>query len=166
MTTIGLPVARTVVNVLVTGGRHYTDRDSILVAFRAIETAAGWRWPGPYRFRLVHGACPMRRVNGRNASADMLADRVARQLLWEVVESAPGVAGFPAPWRQYGNAAGGIRNGWMVQRMLELDGERECVAFPDPDSRGTWDCVRRAREADIFTWVAAPGMGIEPDMSE
>lgn len=160
----------TVVTVLETGGRYYTDRDSIKVAFRAIETAAGWMWPGPYLFRLVHGACPLRWVgkkpNRVPASADMLADSVARELLWAVVESTPGIPGFPAPWDTHGKAAGRIRNDWMVDYVRRQPGEKMCVAFPDPDSRGTWDCVSQARKAGIYTWIAAPGMGAEPEEAD
>lgn len=55
---------------------------------------------------------------------------------------------FEADWTKYGNAAGGIRNQEMVDAAPEL-----CLAFPGPNSVGTWDAVRRASKAGIETFV-------------
>ena len=59
---------------------------------------------------------------------------------------------FPADWKQYGKAAGPIRN----QQMLD-EGKPELVlAFVDKpvvESRGTWDMVQRARKAQVLTHV-------------
>jgi hypothetical protein len=60
-----------------------------------------------------------------------------------------------AAWKQYGRAAGPKRN----QLMVDL-GATRMVAFPigdDTQSRGTWDCIRRARKAGIP--VTVYGMG-------
>lgn len=32
-------------------------------------------------------------------------------------------------------------------------GAEVCLAFPEDDSRGTWDCVRRAEKANILVKV-------------
>lgn len=50
-----------------------------------------------------------------------------------------------ADWIRYGNHAGPIRN----QQMVNLGGYIACLAFPLIGSRGTWDCVARARRAHI-----------------
>lgn len=60
-----------------------------------------------------------------------------------------------ADWKQHGRAAGPKRN----QLMVDLGATRMC-AFPigdDTQSRGTWDCIRRARKAGIP--VTIYGMG-------
>jgi hypothetical protein len=58
---------------------------------------------------------------------------------------------YKADWDAYGNAAGPKRNQQMVDDGLALkrlfSAELHCLAFPAPDSRGTHDCARRAREA-------------------
>lgn len=196
MTSIGLPEARTVVNVLVTGSREFWHRPTIRVAFEAIVAATLWTRPGPYRFRLIEGECPLRPVKldlpddelrrlghdpdlyGRTvqASADLIAASVAHEMGWEIVESAPGVRGFPADWDAYGKSAGHIRNAEMVKYLLAQPGEQVCVGFPMdgldvpyegplPDKGGTWDCLKRARDVGVRTWWAYPGMGAEPEVA-
>jgi hypothetical protein len=188
MTSIGLPEARTVVNVLETGSRDFWHRPTIRIAFEAITAAVAWNRPGPYRFRLIQGECPARfsksdlpddelaRLGHHPArfdhkilgSADALAASVAREMYWEVVESQPGVRGFPADWDAHkpadprkGNPAGFIRNQEMVDYLLRQDGLKVCIGFPTrfPISGGTADCLRRAHKAGIRTWVAPLGMG-------
>lgn len=51
--------------------------------------------------------------------------------------------GFPADWKQYGKAAGSIRN----QQMLDEGKPTLVVAFPG--GRGTADMVRRAEKTGI-----------------
>jgi len=55
---------------------------------------------------------------------------------------------FEADWEKYNNAAGGIRNQEMVDYNPEI-----CLAFPGPESKGTWDAIRRAKQARILTFV-------------
>lgn len=50
-----------------------------------------------------------------------------------------------AGWELFGKAAGGIRN----QEMVDYGNYVACLAFPLTGSRGTWDCVARARLANI-----------------
>lgn len=49
-----------------------------------------------------------------------------------------------ADWKQYGKRAGFLRN----QKMVNL-GADICLAFPLENSRGTHDCVKRARQFGI-----------------
>ena len=51
---------------------------------------------------------------------------------------------YPADWKNRGNAAGPERNAKMVQSGASI-----CLAFPTPQSAGTWDCIRRAAGAGI-----------------
>lgn len=74
---------------------------------------------------IVHGAAP---------GADSLASRYA-------YERKINVRAFGAKWGRYGSAAGGIRNG----KMLRTFPDALVVAFPTPKSKGTWDCVRKAK---------------------
>lgn len=84
---------------------------------------------------LLHG--PGEVVHGAARGADRIAGALADRLGWPV-------DAHPADWDRYGRAAGTMRN----RRMVEL-GADVCLAFPLPGSRGTWDCVRRARAAGI-----------------
>lgn len=55
---------------------------------------------------------------------------------------------FKALWKEHGKAAGGKRNQQMVDFNPDI-----CVAFPGPDSIGTWDAVRRAQKAEVLTFI-------------
>lgn len=110
--------------ILITGSRTYSD-------MRALEEAiegAPRRSDGIVT--IVHGDCPTG------------ADRLAK----EFCTSHPGFReeAHPADWGRRGKAAGPKRN----QEMVDL-GADICLAFPSEGSRGTWDCVRRARKAGI-----------------
>lgn len=101
---------------------------------------------------VVHGKCP----TGADEIADMWCIRAELILGYQVT-----VERYPADWqrtcdgrcthaRRFKNgkpwcpSAGPLRNQYMVNL-----GADECLAFPLPGSRGTWDCVRRARAAGI-----------------
>lgn len=58
---------------------------------------------------------------------------------WQVFEE------FPADWDKYGKSAGRIRN----QQMLDEGKPDLVVAFPGPESIGTWDMIRRAKKAGV-----------------
>lgn len=79
---------------------------------------------------IVHGACHLGGV-----------DRVAAQ--W--AQRTPGAdhEPHPAQWKG-GRGAGPRRNGEMVAL-----GAVVCLAFPGPDSTGTWDCLKQATRAGI-----------------
>lgn len=55
-------------------------------------------------------------------------------------------------WRLLGGRAGHERNQQMVDLCAQGD---HCLAFPSPVRRsaGTWDCVTRARAAQLAVWV-------------
>ncbi|GAB36469.1 DUF2493 domain-containing protein [Gordonia otitidis] len=111
--------------VLITGSRHWTDRatirDAITAATRAVPAS---------EVTIVHGDCPY-------GGADLIAADVATELGMRV-------EAHPADWKRLGKAAGPHRNQLMVDRGADV-----CLAFPEQGSRGTWDCVRRARTAGI-----------------
>ncbi len=87
-------------------------------------------------------------VEGAAAGADTLARQAARDLGLPVRE-------FRANWQRYGKAAGALRNQQMLDYLLEAD-QRLVLAFPLPQSRGTWDMVQRAKRVGIETRVFAP----------
>lgn len=77
------------------------------------------------------------------------ADRLAREAAeWCGIP----VQTYPADWSHYGKAAGGIRN----QRMLDEGRPDMVLACPDPESRGTWDMVRRAEAAGVPVRIVRP----------
>lgn len=81
---------------------------------------------------LIHGGAP---------GIDEIADRIANMWDWDVEV-------YPADWDSFGNAAGPMRNQQMVDSGADI-----CIAFPAPDSKGTWNCVNKARSAKIKTIV-------------
>jgi hypothetical protein len=108
--------------VLVCGGRNYTDYEKIRQTL--IELG------GSAKIELV--------IHGAADGADSLANRAAFEL------DIPAQA-VPADWKTYGRAAGPTRN----QFMLDQYHPNLCLAFPDEESRGTWDMVRRAKKAGV-----------------
>ena len=107
--------------IIITGSRHWIDRDEI-------DYLLYWACQEDEELVIVHGGCP--------TGADAIADEIARGM------DIP-VEVHPADW-SLGRRAGPLRN----QRMVDL-GADACHAFPLADSRGTWDCVRRAEAAGI-----------------
>ncbi len=106
--------------ILVTGARDWEDDWTIKQALNPYMV------PGN---TLVHGACP--------TGADMWAHTI-----WTSYELP--VEKFPAKWKEFGRAAGPIRNQHMVDTAPDI-----CIAFLVEGSRGTADCVKRARKAGI-----------------
>jgi hypothetical protein len=84
---------------------------------------------------LVHGACPV-----GDGGVDGIAERYITGPYRHLVTTEP----HPADFAGRGAKAGPERN----QRMVDL-GAGVCLGFPGPDSRGTWDCLKRAAEAGI-----------------
>jgi hypothetical protein len=107
--------------VIVCGGRKFNDFQKMATAMTLI----------PQNSVIVHGGAK---------GADHLAYKIAtiRGMTTEA---------HLADWKKHGKAAGPIRN----QAMLDtLDPKRDFVlAFPDPESKGTWDMVERARKAGV-----------------
>jgi hypothetical protein len=91
------------------------------------------------RVVLYHGACP--------TGVDKFANDFARAIGWIVRD-------YPADWIKFGpKIAGPKRN-----RRMTLDAASEarwaccecvCLAFPGPDSTGTYDCIGKAKKAGI-----------------
>ena len=79
-------------------------------------------------------------VEGGARGTDALAKQYAIEHHYEFIE-------FPADWDKYGKAAGIIRNDEMVNFIKD----KPCKAlfFWDGQSRGTGDCLRRAKRAGI-----------------
>lgn len=106
--------------IIVTGGRLFTNRE---FAWRCLDDLD---YPVTC---LVHG-------DARGA------DRLARD--WAIARGIEHVA-HPAPWHEYGPAAGPIRNAEMLRSHLaDLSA---VVVFPG--GTGTADMVRRAARAGV-----------------
>jgi hypothetical protein len=109
--------------VLICGGREFSNRD-LLFSTLDLEPDIGC---------IVQGG-----ARG--------ADRLAKE--WA---HSKGIAEFEcqAQWKTYGKGAGTKRNTWMVSFMRpDL-----VIAFPTPDSIGTWNMLRQAKELNIPTKV-------------
>lgn len=83
--------------VVVTGSRHYTDRDIIN---RILDDVVGTE-----NCYLLHGDC---------SGADTITDQ------WAIGKSNVKVVKYPANWDEYGKAAGPIRNTTMMKGAKEL----------------------------------------------
>jgi hypothetical protein len=109
----------TIIRLLVTGSRTYTDRARLERVLDAIHRKH------PIEV-LIHGACHL-------GGADTLADEWAKDR-GVPVKACPVIAG-DGPWPE----AGPRRN----HRMLVNERPTHCVAFPTANSKGTWDMVRQ-----------------------
>lgn len=114
--------------ILITGSRHGWDADDLGHALERLRA----EYPGA---TLVHGAA---------RGVDIQAATVWRS--WGLPTEA-----HPALWAAHGKGAGPIRNQEMVDAGAEI-----CVAFLVPGSRGTADCLTRARTAGIPTRIYEP----------
>lgn len=112
--------------ILITGSRTWSKFGVIEDAILGVAAGSSQQYKN---VTIVHGDAP---------GADTLADMVARK--WGMKIEA-----HPAEWDRLSKAAGPIRN----QKMVDL-GANICLAFPEPQSRGTRDCMRRASAAGIL----------------
>lgn len=110
--------------VLVTGSRELTDRIPVWEALLAQAKIAG----GLTKLTVIHGAARGADTHARDFCR---AYRVAEEK-------------YPADWETFGKAAGHIRNAIMVASTPDV-----CLAFPRGESRGTYNCVERAKHAGI-----------------
>ncbi len=109
--------------ILFTGSRRMTDAQPIRLAVRKLIGGE------PYEpLIFVHGGAP---------GCDLLVEDIAPEFRATIER-------HEAEWKRYGSAAGPRRNAVMVTAGADV-----CLAFPCTQSRGTWDCVRRAAEAGI-----------------
>ena len=104
---------------LVTGSRDWKD---IMASRRGLEREG----------------CTIVIVGGARG-ADALAAHAAHTLGIKDVRT------YPAQWNKFGRAAGSLRNQQMLDEEDLLPNEPIDVvlAFPLPDSIGTWDMIRR-----------------------
>lgn len=114
------------IRILVTGSRDWSSWTAV---DHALSTAR-WKLTEDGALTVVHGDCPTG------------ADHFAK--LWTQMTSGVSEETHRADWDRHGKAAGPIRNQHMVDRGADL-----CIAFLLPQSRGTRDCMRRARTAGI-----------------
>ena len=124
--------------ILVTGWRHWPV-DHAFVIEQALDAAA-WNLSltgGSRPIIVVHGHCP-------HGGVDRYAHRWAEQHPHAQPEPHPADRGTD------GRILGPARNTTMVNLGANL-----CLAFPGPRSRGTWDCSRKAVDADIPTEFTA-----------
>jgi hypothetical protein len=104
--------------VLVCGGRHYADAGKVNATLSALR-------PRPTKI-----------ITGDARGADALA------YLW-AWDHGVEYEGFPADWRNFGKAAGPLRN----SQMLNAEKVDLVVAFPG--GAGTADMVAKARAKNI-----------------
>ena len=106
--------------VLVTGGRDYSDRESVFFELHGLAEKYGW----------------LTVIQGGATGADALAREWA-ELCYH------GLVSVKANWTKFGPSAGPMRN----EKML-VSGKPDLVlAFPG--GRGTADMVRRAKAAGV-----------------
>ena len=117
--------------VIVTGGRDWDDAEQIEDLFDGLLR----KYPSESSWLMMHGCA---------VGADAICVRVAFDLGWEIRP-------YPAKWDINGKAAGPNRNQEMVD-----DGADMCFAFPTPQSKGTWDCIKRATRAGIPVEIFNP----------
>ncbi len=113
--------------IIVTGSRHWTDRQAIAGALAEAEDGSSVKEITP-----CHGDAP---------GADTMAGEIAEHYGWRVEV-------FRADWSKHGNAAGPERNARMVESGADI-----ALAFPYHVSPGTWDCIRRCVAAGIHTRI-------------
>lgn len=111
--------------ILVTGSREFVNYDLMKETIQGILNEFSL---DPADCLLVHGGAP---------GADRIAGHVAEDL-------GIAVEPHPANWKKYGKSAGPKRNKEMVDLGADI-----CLAFPQENSIGTIDCMKKAEAAGI-----------------
>jgi len=117
--------------VLVCGSREWEDKKAIEREFKAL----------PQGTIIIHGACP--------TGADALADTTAMKFGFQLRR-------YPADWDSHGKSAGPQRNAQMIREEHRKGEPIDLVLAFTADlerSRGTKDCVGRAKKAGIKVQV-------------
>lgn len=109
--------------VLCCGGRNFNDYNFVTSRLNELRQALG-------DFAVIHGGA---------RGADSLA------ALWGKVNGLP-VIEVAANWSVYDNAAGTIRNGWMLDFCFPT----YAVAFPG--GNGTDDMVSQCQAKGVVVW--------------
>jgi hypothetical protein len=123
--------------VLVTGARDWQDYDRVVFGLSvAIEDLTNAN-PADKTITVVHGGA---------RGADSMAGRYVEQTRDFFAGHGITIRAevHKADWTKYGKGAGPIRNQEMIDAGADI-----CVAFRFEESRGTADCVNRARKAGI-----------------
>lgn len=125
--------------VFVTGGRDFMDNARIEDDLRD----------------LMHRGCK-RVAEGRchKGGADLLAQRAWQRLTGEDTVGYPVEHEKDGPWP----AAGNRRNVRMLREEMRLGHVDLGLAYPDPESRGTWACVADALCLCLPVLLWAPDM--------
>jgi YspA, cpYpsA-related SLOG family len=105
--------------ILITGSREYADYNCMQDAI--LDYTRGYSV-------VVHGGA---------RGADQLAQKICDELHIRTEVHM-------ADWEHEGKRAGVLRNQHMVNLGADI-----CLAFPIGESRGTRDCIKRARKAGI-----------------
>lgn len=130
--------------VIVTGGRTYPEELRPVVYSNLRDQ---YVLHGP--FVLFHGACTPR-GSDEMTGADRYADD------WAQFHPDVDLRQRPAAWELLGDRAGPDRNWGMVREALSLAPPERIhgLAFPEPASRGTRQCMRAMRTSGIHvdTW--------------
>lgn len=120
--------------IQITGGREYTDYETIKKAIA--------------KFLIEYDKRQIIVRHGNARGADKLSAMAARALGITNIQSRP-VEYYGLSWKN-NNGAGNQRN----IKMLEEEPIPDVVlAFPDPNSKGTWNMVGFAKEREIWTIV-------------
>lgn len=112
--------------IMITGSRDWEDVPTISQALYNAFVELG----ADNETRLLSGGCP--------TGADRIAEDIWENELGLVVDQ------FPALWKEYGNAAGPIRNKQMVDTKPDI-----VLAFPKGESKGTRGTIRIAESAGL-----------------
>ena len=123
--------------ILVTGSRNLTDYNKVVMAISAALETLYANKPEDKKIVIVHGGAK----GADTLAGDFVSQARAylKNLGYTIKEEI-----HKADWDNVGKYAGPIRN----QRMVD-SGADICVAFPEKESKGTKDCIRRAERAGI-----------------
>jgi hypothetical protein len=129
--------------ILVTGSRNWRVREAVSKALTIYSTGRDTM--------LVHGACP--------TGADKLADEIASEWGWPIERHPADWSGPCRPECRPGHRKRNPQRGsgsycpmagfYRNQEMVDL-GADVVLAFPLGESRGTLDCMARARRAGLL----------------
>lgn len=129
--------------ILICGSRDYVDRDGVLTTMLTgfIESAECYNYEDD----------PLVVITGAAGGVDSLTYRWCdeRELGCGCVVQQET---YPARWKEYGNAAGPIRN----QQMLDEGKPDLVIGFtnrPLEESRGTKDMLTRSKKAGVPTYL-------------
>ena len=106
--------------VAMTGSRNWTDVQFIKDTLDSLVERVNAE-----KYILIHGG---------TRGADILCAKAAKKLGWTTIVHLP-------KWNKHGSAAGPIRNQLIINEEPDV-----LLAFPMPESRGTYDTIRKAEK--------------------